>query len=182
MWSPVVSPIHSKRLDSSEDCDFAYVLDILRASHYLPEEESDVFLLLEKQQHIKGNDTSKVSRLERKMIFDTISEILEREVCLPPWKAAASMSPDRVWSEFQRIREHDTADDLFETICRVLKKDLEFDSSTGWADCPVEVSEVVLDIERLIFKDTVSEIIDDLSSSPSPSPSPSMMFRRKLVF
>lgn len=178
MWSPLVSPIRSKRLDSSEDNDFVYVSDILRASHHLPEKESDVFLLLEDQQHIKGNDTSKVPRLQRKMIFDTVSEILAREARLPPWKAVASMSLDRVWSEFQRIRECDTADDLFETICRVLKKDLEGDTTTGWGDCPVEVSEVVLDIERSIFKDTVSEIIEDLSSPPSPS----MMLRRKLVF
>ncbi|XP_057781009.1 protein LONGIFOLIA 1-like [Salvia miltiorrhiza] len=179
IWSPIVSPVRSKCLD--DDCDFVYVSDILRASHYLPE-ESDVFLLLEKQQHIKGSDSSKVSRLKRKLIFDTISEILDREAWLPPWKVVAhhdsAIALDKVWSEFQRIRECDTAEDLFETICRVLKKDLAGDAATGWGDCPVEVSEVVLDIERLVFKDMVSEIIGDLS----PPSSSSMMLRRKLVF
>ncbi|KAH6808342.1 hypothetical protein C2S51_029450 [Perilla frutescens var. frutescens] len=182
-WTPVVSPIRSKRLDSSsDDCDFVYISDIVRASHYLPE-DSDVFLLLEKQQHLRGSDTSKVSRLQRKMIFDTISEILEREARLPPWKAVASRccngstALDKVWSEYQRIRECDTAEDLFETICRVLKRDLAGDAMTGWGDCPVEMSEVVLDIERLVFKDMVCEIIEDLSSSSS-----FIMPKRKLVF
>ncbi|KAG6426910.1 hypothetical protein SASPL_111149 [Salvia splendens] len=172
IWSPIVSPICSKRFDS--DCDFVYVSDILRASHYLPE-VSDVFLLLEKQQHIKGNDTSKVSRLQRKLIFDTITEILAREAWLPPWKAHHSaMTLDKVWSEFQKIRECDTGhEDLFETICGVLKKDLAGD---GWGDCQMEGSEVVLDIERMVFKDLVSETIEDLSSSST------MMLRRKLVF
>lgn len=177
--SPAVSPIRSKFLDASDDCDFAYVSDILRASHYLPE-ESDVFQLLEKQQRLKGSDTSKVSRLQRKLIFDTISEILDRDARLPAWKAVASSSHaalDKVWSEFQRIRDCDIAEDLFETICRVLKKDLAGDAITGWGDCPVEMSEVVLDIERLVFKDMVCDIIDDLSALSS-----SMMPRRKLVF
>lgn len=179
-WTPVVSPIRSKSLDSSsDDGDFVYISDIVRASHYLPE-DSNVFLLLEKQQHLKGNDTSKVSRLQRKLIFDIISEILERETRLPPWKAVASRicngntALDKVWSEFQRIRECDTAEDLSETICGVLKKDLAGDAMTGWGDCPVEMSEVVLDIERLVFKDMVCEIIEDLSASSWP--------RRKLVF
>ncbi|KAL1550169.1 protein LONGIFOLIA 1-like [Salvia divinorum] len=167
IWSPIVSPIRSK-----SDCDFVYVSDILRASRYLPE-ESDVFLLLEKQQHIKGNDTSKVSRLQRKLIFDTITEILAREAWLPPWKAHRSaVTLDKVWSEFQKIRECNTGhEDLFETICGVLKKDLAGD---GWGDWPMDV---VLDIERLVFKDLVSETIEDLSSSSS-----TMMLRRKLVF
>lgn len=181
--SPAVSPIRSKFLDaSSDDGDFAYVSDILRASHHLPE-ESDVFQLLEKQQRLKGNDTSKVSRLQRKLIFDTISEILDRDARLPAWKAVALSSHhvnpalDKVWTEFQRIRECDTAEDLFETICRVLKKDLAGDAITGWVDCPVEMSEVVLDIERLVFKDMVCEVIEDLSALSSP-----VMPRRKLVF
>lgn len=186
IWSPIVSPIRSKCLDSpSDDCDFVYVSDILRASHYLPD-ESDVFLLLEKQQHLKGKDTSKVSRLQRRLIFDTISEILDREAWLPPWKAGShhnsALTLDKVWSEFQKIRECDTAEDLFETICRVLKKDLAGDAATGWGDCPVEVSEVVLDIERLVFKDMVSEIIKDLSTSVSSPSSSMMLLRRKLVF
>ncbi|KAI3460915.1 hypothetical protein Pfo_017578 [Paulownia fortunei] len=188
IWSPVISPIRSKCLETSDDSDFVYISDILRASHYLPE-DSDVFLLLEKQQYLKGNDTSKVARLQRKLIFDTTNEILDRNRRLPPWKAVswsngntATPSLDKVWSEFQRIRERDTAEDLFETVCSVLKKDLAGDAITGWGDCPVEMSEAVLDIERLIFKDLICEIIQDVAALASRDTLSSIMPRRKLVF
>ena len=49
-------------------------------------------------------------------------------------------------------------------IIAVLKKDLAEDSITGWGECPVEMSEVVLDIERLIFKDLIGESIQDLAA------------------
>lgn len=194
IWSPAISPVGPKCKDIPDDCDYMYISDILRASHCLPE-DSDVFLLLEKQQYLKGNDTSKFSRLKRKLIFDAVNEILDRSKRLPPWKAASQTnchalkpSLDIVWSEYQRIREHETAeDDLFETICGVLRKDLAGDAIHGWGDCPVEMSEAVLDIERLVFKDLISETIRDLaalasSRSTSSSSSSSMLPRRKLVF
>ncbi|KAL0458197.1 UNVERIFIED_CONTAM: protein LONGIFOLIA 1 [Sesamum latifolium] len=182
-WSPVISPIRSKCVETSDDCDYVYISDILRASHYLSE-DSDVFLLLEKQQYLKGNDTSQVSRLQRKLIFDTINEILDRNRWLPPWKAVDITKPslDKVWLEFQRIRERDSAEDLFETVCGVLKKDLAGDAITGWGDCPMEMSEAVLDIERLIFKDLICESIGDLAALASRGTLSSVMPRRKLVF
>ncbi|KAH6767755.1 hypothetical protein C2S52_018738 [Perilla frutescens var. hirtella] len=179
MWSPEVSPVESK------DCDFVYVSDILRAHHYLPE-DADVFLLLEKQQYLKGKDICRVSSLQRRLIFDAVHEILDRNRRLPPWKAVSDVaepSLDRVWAEFRRMREQDcTAEDLFDTICGVLKKDLARDGVSGWGDCPVEMSEAILDIERLIFKDLISETIRDLAVFESRNTLPSMMPRRKLVF
>ncbi|KAL0435673.1 UNVERIFIED_CONTAM: hypothetical protein Sradi_0275200 [Sesamum radiatum] len=135
IWSPVNSPVGWKSEEISDDSDFVYISDVLRASRYLPD-DSNAFLLLEKQQCLEGKDTSKASRLQRKLIFDTINEILDRNRQLPPWKAVycntTKPSLDKVWSEFQRIREHETGDDLFETICGVLKKDLARDAITGW--------------------------------------------------
>ncbi|KAG6400843.1 hypothetical protein SASPL_137687 [Salvia splendens] len=175
----------SSEIVASQDYDdFMYVSDVVRASRYLPQ-ESDLFLLLEKQQYLKGKDTGKVSRLQRKLIFDTVHEILDRNRRLPPWKVASSASLDKVWSEFQRVREREsaTAQDLFGTICGVLKKDLAGDGISGWEDCPLEMSEAILDIERLIFKDLIGEAIRDLAalelSSKARLPS---LRRRKLVF
>ncbi|KAK6120060.1 hypothetical protein DH2020_046190 [Rehmannia glutinosa] len=183
IWSPLISPIRSKHIEISDDSDFVYISDILRATQYLPE-DSDVFLLLEKQQYLKGHDTSKVARLQRKLIFDTINEIIDRNGRLPPWKATGNItmlpSLDKVWSEFQRIRERDDSEDLFETICSVLKKDLADDVITGWGDCPVEMSEAVLDIERLIFKDLICNSIGDLSALACRDTLSSMVPRRKL--
>ncbi|XAR61153.1 hypothetical protein NMG60_11034777 [Bertholletia excelsa] len=189
IWSPAISPIQSRCDEISDDCDFIYISDILRASNYLPE-DCDVFLLLEKQQYLKGKDTSRASRLQRKLIFDTITEILDRNRQLPPWKlishsnsSALKPSLRQIWSEFQRIRERDTAgaEDLFDTICGVLRKDLAEDAINGWGDCPVEMSEAMLDIERLIFKDLVGEMIRDLAAFAGGR-SATLAPRRRLVF
>lgn len=180
IWSLAMSSLESK----SDDCDFVYISEILRASIYLPE-DADIFLLLEKQQYLKGKDTSKVSRLQRRLIFDTINEILDRNGQLPPWKPnswTSSASLQQIWSEFQRIQERDESEDLFEVICGVLRKDLVMgDTISGWVDCPIEMSEAVLDIERLIFKDLIGETIGDLAVLSGDCNKVSAL-RRKLVF
>ncbi|PPS09688.1 hypothetical protein GOBAR_AA10955 [Gossypium barbadense] len=177
MWSPAIPSVESK----SDDCDFIYISDVLRAANYM-HDESDVFLVLEKQQYVKGKDTSKVSRLQRKLIFDTINEILNRKKQLPPWKVVTGeTSLQQIWSEFQKIRERDSSDDMFEDICGVLRKDLAGDAINGWDGCPIQMSEAILDIERLIFRDLISETIRDLAALAEKSnniPAP----RRKLVF
>ncbi|XP_060172155.1 protein LONGIFOLIA 1 isoform X1 [Lycium barbarum] len=162
LWLSAFSPIRSKYNDSTDDSHLGYISDILRASCYLPE-DSDVFLLLEKQQYLKGKDTSKVFRLERKLIFDTITEILDRNKQLPPWKVFAKPSAENIWTEFQRIQGRESGNNLVEIICEVLKKDLTQDTVNGWGDCPVEMSEAVLDMERQIFKDLIVETIQDLA-------------------
>jgi hypothetical protein len=94
MWSTAISHAES----NSDDWDFMYISDILRASNYLPE-DSDIFQFLERQRHLKGKDTSQVPALQRKLVFDTITEILNRKRHLPPWKGG-QISLQQVWSEF----------------------------------------------------------------------------------
>lgn len=186
-WGSIFVPVESKLEAAPEDSDLVYISQVLMASHCLPE-DCDIFLLLEKQQYLKGKDISKVSRLQRRLIFDIIAEILERNTHLPPWKAfswsdsqTVKSSVRKIWSEFRRIRERDTAEDLFEIICGALKKDLAGDAINGWGECPVELSEAVLDIERLIFKDLIGETIRDLAAFGCKSTG-SVTPRRKLVF
>lgn len=185
MWSPIASTTRSNWQEEARgDCDYLYISDILRASDSLSDDR-DIFLLLEKQQYLKGNDTSKASTLQRKLIFDATNEIIERNGRLPPWKTVSWTDYNVtksflhvVWSEFQRIRNRNSAEDLSEVICGVLRKDLAGDELTGWGeDHPIEMSEAVLDIERLIFKDLVNGMIQDLATSASYRSS-----RRKLVF
>ncbi|XP_073016026.1 uncharacterized protein [Primulina eburnea] len=185
IWSPIASSTRSKwQEETRDDWDFMYISDILRASDSLSD-DPDIFLLLEKQQYLKGNDTSKASRLQRKLIFDATNEIIERNRRLPPWKTVSwtnynATKPflNYVWSEFQRLSNRNAAEDLFEVICGVLRKDLAGDELSGWGgDHPMEMSEAVLDIERLIFKDLVSGMIQDLASLASCRSS-----RRKLLF
>ncbi|KAI5589741.1 hypothetical protein BDE02_05G182300 [Populus trichocarpa] len=176
MWSTAISHAES----NSDDWDFMYISDILRASNYLPE-DSDIFQFLERQRHLKGKDTSQVPALQRKLVFDTITEILNRKRHLPPWKGG-QISLQQVWSEFQRIRERDASDDLVEVICGMLRKDLAGDTITGWGDCPIEMSEAVLDIERLIFKDLIGETIRDLAAFCRKGNQVVPVPRRKLLF
>ncbi|RDX68686.1 Protein LONGIFOLIA 1, partial [Mucuna pruriens] len=179
VWSAALC---SSEEAASEDCDFVYVSEILRACSYLPE-ESDIFLLLEKQQCLKGKDTSKASTLQRRLIFDTLQEILNRNQQLPPWKAVScGEQRQRIWSEFRRIREREESEseDLFKVICGVLRKDMA-EEMRGWGEWPVEMGDVVLDIERLVFKDLVGETIRELASfSPQCNNLPAL--RRKLLF
>lgn len=176
--------------EDSDNADFGYISDILRASSCLPK-DSDVFLLLEKQQCLKGKDTSKVSRMHRRLIFDAVTEILERKRRFRQLGMGNSIrlslerpSVQQIWLEFRQIRGREVAmKDLFEVIYGVLKKDLiTGDAVTGWGRCPVEVSESVLDIERLIFKDLVSETIRDLAAFAPDFTDRVQMPRRRLVF
>ncbi|XP_042515686.1 protein LONGIFOLIA 1-like [Macadamia integrifolia] len=186
-WSPLISPIRLKPEEegSDEDSDFLYVSEILRASECLPE-DTDIFLVLEKQRY-KSTSSSRESMLHRKLVFDTITEILDRKKQLPPWKAVSEVNwstgkPSlwQIWSEFKRGRERDEGEDLFEVICGVLRKDMAGDNINGWEDCHMEMSEAVLDIERSIFKVLVEETIRDVASFPGKNRAPAP--RRKLVF
>ncbi|WJX18563.1 hypothetical protein P8452_08350 [Trifolium repens] len=171
--------------DEAEDCDFVYVSEILRASSYFPD-DCDIFSLLEKQQFLKGKDTSKASTLQRRLIFDTLQEIVNRNNRLPPWKAVVQGDETpKIWSEFRRIREREeseseSSEDLFGVICGVLKKDMAEEMS-GWGEWTVEIGDVVLDIERLVFKDLIGETIQHLASF-LPQCNKLEVLRRKLVF
>lgn len=90
----------------------------------------------------------------------------------------------KIWSEFRRIREREESEseDLFKFICGVLKKDMG-EEMRGWGEWPVEMGDVVLDIERLVFKDLVGETIRELASfSPQCNNDKLPALRRKLLF
>lgn len=163
--------------------ELVYISDILRAISCVPE-DADVFLLLEKQYYLKGNNTSTVTILDRKLIFDTITELLSRKQHYQLWRNSSSeKSPlQQIWTEFNEMKEVNASEDLFESICGVLRKDLARDAVTGWGESPVEMSEVVVDIERLIFKDLISDTIWNLAAAISDCHKRHLLPRRRLVF
>ncbi|KAI3742632.1 hypothetical protein L1987_60321 [Smallanthus sonchifolius] len=183
IWSSIISPATSTVDEEfiSGDSDFTYISEILRASKYHPVDTS-IFYYLENQQYLTGDDSSNGSKLRRKLVFDVVAEILDRNRELPPWNSISltesNNSVKQICSEFQKIREPETAENLLDLICAVLKRDLA--GNNGWEDQPVEISEAVLYIERLIFKDLVSETIRDLAEFAGKT----TFFapRRKLVF
>ncbi|KAL5068156.1 hypothetical protein RYX36_019043 [Vicia faba] len=180
MWSAEEGK--SEEEAKSEDCDFVYFSKILRACSYYPE-DCDIFVLLEKQQFLKGKDTSKTSTLQRRLIFDTLQEIINRNQRLPPWKAVSQgEETQKIWLEFLRIRdrEESESEDLFRVICDVLKKDMAEEVS-GWGEWTVEMGELVLGVERMVFKDLIDETIQHLASF-APQCNKLGALRRQLVF
>nr|XP_010932839.1 protein LONGIFOLIA 2 [Elaeis guineensis] len=171
----------------AEDHDYVYVSQIVRVSDRL-RDPSDVYAVLEKRHQAASPALSKVSRLHRRLVFDTVAEILDRKRHASPWEAftsarslpgAAALLVREVWVEVRRIQEQvHPADDFNDVTCGAIHKDLAGDR--GWGPRPApEMSDAVLHIERQIFKDLVAETIRDLaelSSRPPPRP------RRKLVF
>ncbi|XP_077245443.1 zinc finger CCCH domain protein [Tasmannia lanceolata] len=186
-WSPAISPVRSKLEDGSDDQDFLYVSEILRSSHHNPR-NSDLFALLEKQHftNSKTNSSSKASRLHRRVVFETVTEIFERKRHVSPWQAfsrSVTFAGDgkqllcQIWSEVKRIRERDRSEEIGDVICGILVRDMAGD---GWGDPTVEISDAVLDIERLIFKDLIAETIRDFSAFAAKFTA--SLPRRKLVF
>ncbi|KAK1428357.1 hypothetical protein QVD17_17190 [Tagetes erecta] len=160
IWQTII-PHVSSTIDhdstfTSNDSDFKYISEILRASKYLPD-DSTVFSYLEKQNNVP----SKGSKIQRKLLFDVVAEIIDRNGEQPPWRGNGIHTIKDIWIEFQMIREPETAENLLELISLLMKKDLE--GNNGWSEQTVEVAEAVLYIERLIFKDLVCETIRDLA-------------------
>ncbi|XP_071721127.1 uncharacterized protein [Rutidosis leptorrhynchoides] len=180
IWSSIISPSSSStNLEESEleDSDLTYIAEILRASKYLPD-DAGVFYFLEKQHYLNGNESTKKSKLQRKLVFDSVAEILDRNRELPPWNAQFGDGIQAVYSEYQKICEPQTADNVLDLVCVVLKRDLA--GNNGWGDQPEEMSESVLCIERLIFKDLICETILDLAEFAQKTRA--LAPRRKLVF
>ncbi|KAJ0878089.1 putative protein LONGIFOLIA [Helianthus annuus] len=99
----------------SDDSDFIYISHILRASQHL-HKDSNVFSSIE--QHLYNNkNTSNVSKRQRKLIFDVVHEIIDKNKQLPPWKTLfedTRASVKQIWYEFQKIREVNTGDGVLE--------------------------------------------------------------------
>ncbi|EHA8589284.1 protein LONGIFOLIA 1 [Cocos nucifera] len=192
-WSPATPAVRKNGADGldAEDHDYVYVSEIVRVSD-LVRDPSDVYAVLEKRHQA----SSKASRLRRRLVFDTVAEILDRKRHVAPWEAfarsrslpsagdgdggvGAGAAPlvREVWVEVRRIREVYPADDLNDVTCGAIRKDLA--GERGWGPCPAaEMSDAVLYIERQIFKDLVAETIRYLADLSSKPPRP----RRKLVF
>ncbi|XP_077215465.1 protein LONGIFOLIA 1-like [Tasmannia lanceolata] len=152
----------------------------------------DLFFVLEQTTKHGNVVHSKHDRekVHRKLIFDTVNEILTRKLVLvgqvEPW-----LRPDKLTNatQYQLLRE------LFSEIDRLqaygMKSSLEDDDDwflsilrddmMNWGenltDFQKEMSGMVLDVERLIFKDLIDEIVNIKPLNPRAKPS---MRRRQL--
>ncbi|RWW43513.1 hypothetical protein BHE74_00050810 [Ensete ventricosum] len=171
------------------DPDYAYVCDVLRASELYGGASDAAYAALEdgrcRRRGGPARDPSKTARLHRRLVFDAVAEILDRKCHVAPWDVFARVDGEgekalpRVWAEFQRVREQvavaAAADDHEGAACGAVRNDIAAARPDGWVRPAAEMSDVVLQIERLIFKDLVAETTRDLGareplSLPSPPP------------
>uniref|UniRef100_A0A6V7QRY3 DUF4378 domain-containing protein n=1 Tax=Ananas comosus var. bracteatus TaxID=296719 RepID=A0A6V7QRY3_ANACO len=124
-WSQEILTVGSDPcgFPESDDPDFIYVADILRSSdpHRDP---SDLCARREKRHQPTGSTC-----LHRRLVFDAVTEILDRKRHVSPWDAftrsrslASNGSVGKpllrsVWAEFLRVRAPIPCDDLLDVTC-----------------------------------------------------------------
>ncbi|KAJ3673870.1 hypothetical protein LUZ60_005862 [Juncus effusus] len=143
----------------SDDPDFPYVAKIVQASnHHDPLDLNKIGL--------SDVDTS----LHNRLLLDLVKEILDRQhnvsthnTFLRSKSFSNSQKPivQTVWQEILTTREPIIADDLNDFTCTAVCKDMARDHA--WTHHSVEISDAVVQIERLIFKDLVADTIREFA-------------------
>lgn len=187
-WSSIETTIGGRADGGLEDVDpdYAYVCEVVRACDRYGDACASVYAILEKR---RTGDSRKADRLHRCLIFDTVAEILNRIRRVPSWDAFSRVvsSPPapcgeevllrQVWTDIRRLRELALAAEEYSMEdAAAVPKDIDGRTSVEWSRPGPELSDTVLQIERLIFKDLVAETILDLATTRRLVP------RRKLEF
>ncbi|KAJ3675608.1 hypothetical protein LUZ60_004650 [Juncus effusus] len=148
------------------DPDYFYIREFLHESSRY-RDLSKAYDLLKKR-----HQSSPATWRHRVLIYDSVKDILERKRNVSPWDSFTSwMKPGKqsllqyVWLEVQKIRDPTVGScemvDLNEATCKAIEKDLAADRR--WENPSVELSDAVLQIERLMFKDLVADMIQELA-------------------
>ncbi|BBM99743.1 hypothetical protein MPTK1_1g23520 [Marchantia polymorpha subsp. ruderalis] len=111
--------------------------------------------------------------MDRRMLFDTVNDILTTMlvpyVNVKPWIQGLVLPPLRkrpsgqrlvqeVWDELQALPPREPCDDICDSLYIILQKDLTLPLN-AWTSFSEEVEEVGLEIERMIFKELVDEMV-----------------------
>lgn len=175
-------------LCENTDPDHRYVSEILLASGLLLRDlgsslvnfqfhpsghpiNPQLFLVLEQTK--TGTFLSPDKRARRKLVFDTVNEILGRKlVATEPWLRRLKLSKTamngqkllrEVCSEIEGGKEKCSSsgegEEADERWKEVVWRDVMYHEPEWWTDFDDEVSGAVLDIERSIFKDLVNEVV-----------------------
>ncbi|XP_074571925.1 uncharacterized protein LOC141828397 [Curcuma longa] len=176
------------------DPDYHYVCEVVRACDRYGDACAAVYAVMEKRR--EAVDSCKADRLHRRLLFDTVTEILDRTRRVSPWDAFSraiistpapgreEVPPRHVWTDIRRLRKLASAGDECEmddaAVSGAVRKDIDGRLSDGWSRPGPELSDAVLDIERLVFKDLVAEAILDLAAANATARR--LVPRRKLEF
>lgn len=150
----------------------------------------ELFLVLEQTKGSSGGGNEKLSR---KVVFDAVNEMLVKKLAIvdaEPWmKRGKGMKRRRVFSAQQLLKElcseietvqkeaKRRSDNLFllgeqeeDFLKCMLDEDMEMRSGK-WTEFDDVVPGIVLHLERLLFKDLVSEVVHGEIDRLQPTPS-----------
>ncbi|MFS7948016.1 putative protein LONGIFOLIA [Helianthus anomalus] len=171
----------------STNADHKYIKEILSASGFLKDPDSviriaqlhstgcmikpELFHILEKtnEEYHKNNPSSNSrEKVRRKLIFDSVNEILFHKLVMSGFsgkRCARFVDGEKllteVWLEIDGLQSSsercvcDEDDGIEILVSADLNK-----SSQDWDEYCYEVPGLVLDIERLIFKDLIDEVVN----------------------
>lgn len=123
---------------------------------------------------MSGNGHSKTSariefnqKMHRKNVFDTVDEILSRKLasescllqgqdCLSAQKLQKELKSDIDQLNAKKVGMDSEEDELIS----ILNADMRHQSD-DWTNGESEIPSLILDVERLIYKDLITEIISD---------------------
>ncbi|KAK1438927.1 hypothetical protein QVD17_04740 [Tagetes erecta] len=161
--------------------DHMYIKEILLASGFLKNLDCattiahlypmgslinpELFNILEKTKEC----TSKPKKMKRKMIFDTMNNILAQKLARSAssglWtskRKAEIMNGEKLleelWLEINNLLTN-KASDPYDEVMNIISENVN-KNSEDWDHKCYELPALVLDIERLIFKDLISEIVN----------------------
>lgn len=110
-----------------------------------------------------------LEQMQRKLIFDVVNDILVQKLILESSSTLAGRKLEgqqlleELCTEVEQLQPQNRNvslvhedENLTSLFCRDLKHD-----HTIWTNCGSEIPNIVLDIERLIFKDLITEVVRD---------------------
>lgn len=115
-------------------------------------------------------------KIQRKLVFDVVNEFLIQKLVVEdsfkqwfsPHKLAEGKPRGQqlfreLCSEVDQLQRNNlngSLDDEDDSLRNILLEDF-MDQAKNWTECDSEIPGVVLDVERLIFKDLITEIVSD---------------------
>ncbi|XP_075497602.1 protein LONGIFOLIA 1-like isoform X2 [Primulina tabacum] len=155
-----------------EDMNFISSTDQLHSSSHLI--DPNMFHILEQTEETMDGPNGELNRKSewlqsscrshRKVVFDMVNEIYARKIA-----ADGSFVPGRkrvspeflikeLYLEVDRLQQKAERNLDEDGLTRILNADMMYQSD-DWVDYGVEFPALVLDIERLIFKDLINEVV-----------------------
>lgn len=176
--------VQNPQLESFSKPDHKYISDILSASalnldsgltniqlqnlNYVINPK--MFFTLEKVKALDDENASEKTPqmkynqvIHRKLVFDVVNEIVSQKLVVPySFKQCLVPQPRgqhllrKLCSVVDRLQDHDYGSlvDEDDNMRNILPEDL-----MDWLGCESEIPRMVLDIERLIFKDLITQVV-----------------------